>query len=105
MFQINDIRMYGVCISRLLLILLLQLTLIPQAHPKPGHMVHDYYKCQSEFFKNTFLRCKEERKKEEEEERIRRDRQRNINLGCKSQGATLLQLMVVTVFTNKWLLL
>ena len=91
------------CLPRMLLIQLLIFTLTPQVYPKPGHMVHDYYKCQSEFFKNTFVRCKEERKREEEEERMRRERQRNINLGCKSQGATLLQLVGVAVFTSKGL--
>jgi hypothetical protein len=35
------------------------------AEPRPGHMVHDYYKCQSEFFKDS-IKCREEAARNEE---------------------------------------
>ena len=61
----------------------------------PGHLVHDYYKCESEYYKNTFLRCKEERR-EEEEQRRRRDGE-EVSLGRRNQGRVI-QVVAITSY-------
>ena len=69
LFLINDLlhhpAMFPNSCPRVLTILLL---LLSMTCCSPGHLVHDYYKCQGEYFKKTFLICKEERKRKEEEE-------------------------------------
>ena len=56
-----------------LLLFFLLLLKTEQVRCEPGHMVHDYYKCQAEFFKDS-IQCREEaeRAKELERERQRR---------------------------------
>lgn len=41
------------------LLLLLLLPHTAEVSAEPGHMVHDYYKCQSDFFKDS-IKCREE---------------------------------------------
>ena len=44
-----------------------------QVRCEPGHMVHDYYKCQAEFFKDS-IQCREKAEREKELEREGRRR-------------------------------
>merc|ERR1712037_1088273 len=66
-----------------------------QVRCEPGHMVHDYYKCQAEFFKDS-IQCREEAERAKELEREgRRRRLTSGGTGRKSYEATFcLSLMV-----------
>jgi hypothetical protein len=37
---------------------ILLLGLVTETDSSPGHLVHDFYKCESEYFKAFFKRCK-----------------------------------------------
>ena len=64
-----------------------------QVRCKPGHMVHDYYKCQAEFFKDS-IQCREKAEREKELEREGR-RRRLSGGGRKSyEGTFCLSLLV-----------
>jgi len=40
------------------LISVLVLSLVTESDSVPGHLVHDFYKCESEYFRAFFKRCK-----------------------------------------------
>ena len=77
--------------SCLLFFLLLLKT--EQVRCEPGHMVHDYYKCQAEFFKDS-IQCREEAKRAKELEREGR-RRRLTSGGRKSYEGTFCLSLVV----------
>ena len=54
---------------------------------EPGHMVHDYYKCQAEFFKDS-IQCREEAERAKELERERQRRRLTGGAGRKSYEGT-----------------
>ena len=56
----------------------------------PGHLVHDYYKCDSEYFQATFQRCKDEKRKKEEERRGRKQ----TNLAVSNKEHHVYQLLI-----------
>merc|ERR1711934_1279993 len=68
------------------LLFLLLLLKTAQVRCEPGHMVHDYYKCQAEFFKDS-IQCREEAERVKELEREGR-RRRLTSGGRKSYEAT-----------------
>merc|ERR1712080_340222 len=62
---------------------------------EPGHMVHDYYKCQAEFFKDS-IQCREEAVRAKELEREGRRRRLSGGAGRKSnEGTFCLSLVVI----------
>ena len=44
--------------AALISVLLMSFFTESESSPSPGHLVHDFYKCQSEYFKAFFKRCK-----------------------------------------------
>ena len=78
-----------------LLLFFLLLLKTEQVRCEPGHMVHDYYKCQAEFFKDS-IQCREEAERAKELEREgRRRRLTSGGTGRKSyEGTFCLSLLV-----------
>jgi len=44
---------------RIQIIVCLLAVFLPVFQGKPGHMVHDYYKCASDYYRQNFKHCKE----------------------------------------------
>ena len=65
-----------------------------QVRCEPGHMVHDYYKCQAEFFKDS-IQCREEAEREKKLERERQRRRLTGGAGRKSYEGTFCLSLVV----------
>ena len=78
-------------LSFLFLILLLK---TKQVRCEPGHMVHDYYKCQADFFKDS-IQCREEAEREKKLEREGRRRRLSAGGGRKSYEGTFCLSLVV----------
>ena len=100
LFLINDLlhhpAMFPNSCPRVLTILLLLLVLLSITCCSPGHLVHDYFKCQSEYFKNTALRCKEDRRRREDEESRRNGQVANV------PGVGQLVLLAVCASSKHW---
>ena len=87
--------MYPNSLPRVVLLVMMILGMASLTCSTPGHLVHDYYKCESEYYKNTFLRCKEERRREEEQSRRRNGEE--VSLGRRNQGRVL-HVVAITSF-------
>merc|ERR1712080_169797 len=61
---------------------------------EPGHMVHDYYKCEAEFFKDS-IQCREKAERAKELEREGRRRRLSGGAGRKSNEGTFSLSLVV----------
>jgi len=46
-------------IQRIELVFCILAIFLPVFQSKPGHMVHDYYKCASDYYRKNFKHCKE----------------------------------------------
>ena len=65
-----------------------------QVRCEPGHMVHDYYKCQSEFFRES-IKCREEAERQKALERDGRRRRVSGGAVRKSYEASFCLFLVV----------
>eukprot|EP00092_Neocalanus_flemingeri_P096357 GFUD01122659.1.p1 GENE.GFUD01122659.1~~GFUD01122659.1.p1 ORF type:complete len:101 (+),score=27.54 GFUD01122659.1:87-389(+) len=87
-------------IQLVLVILMTLLPLLPIISSSPGHLVLDYYKCESEYYQATFQRCKEERREKEEQKRERERRgreQMKISTALSLQEHHICHLLMIAV--------
>ena len=92
--------MYPNSLPRVVLLVMMILGMASLTCSTPGHLVHDYYKCESEYYKNTFLRCKEERREEEEQRRRRNGEE--VSLGGRNQGRVFQIVLMAGYLTWTW---
>ena len=77
----------------------MMVVVVVKAGPQPGHMIHTYYKCDSEFYRES-LQCREEaRRKAELEVEARRRRLANM-AGREEGGWAWLVLPVMGIYNN-----
>ena len=58
-FQREEVRMGSRALLAIMAIItVLLISFVKETDSTPGHLVHDFYKCESEYFQAFFKRCK-----------------------------------------------
>ena len=83
----------------LVMVVLVIVVVVGKASPQPGHMAHSYYKCDSEFYRES-LQCREEATRKAELEVEGRRRRLASMAGREEGGWAWLLLPVMGIYSN-----